>query len=328
MDYNELSELLFPCIQKTPEYFLSKYPKRQLNEGAKVTRIAPSPTGFMHLGNLYGALADERIAHQSGGVFYLRIEDTDEKRTVEGAARLIIESLSYFGLSFDEGATCDGEIGSYGPYFQRQRVEIYQTFAKQLVKMGRAYPCFCSEEELSDMRKEQEATKANFGYFGKWAKHRNCAIDKIKENLSKGTPWVLRLKSMGNIENKVTVNDLIKGKMEVTQNDQDVVILKSDGVPTYHFAHVIDDTLMGTTTVIRGEEWLATLPIHIELCQVLGFKPFNYAHTAHLMKLDNGSKRKLSKRSDPELSLSYYRENGYPPERVIEYLMILLNANY
>lgn len=330
MDYNRLAELLFPHINTTPEEMEARYPKRELPEGAKVTRMGPSPTGFMHLGNLYGALVDERLAHQSKGVFYLRIEDTDRKREVEGGVQMIIDAFKSFGLPFDEGATTDGETGIYGPYRQSQRAEIYQTFVKSLVQRGMAYPCFCTEEELSAAHEQQEKNKENFGYYGKYAVWRDRPMEDIEAELAKGTPYVVRFRSEGSIEHKIRHEDLVKGKMEVTENDQDVVILKSDGIPTYHFAHVVDDHLMGTTVVVRGEEWLATLPVHLQLFRAMGWKAPKYAHTAQLMKIDpeTGGKRKLSKRKDPELALTFYAQEGYPVPAVLEYLMTLLNSNF
>lgn len=330
MDYAGLAERLFPHITQTPEEIEARYPKRVLPEGAKVTRMGPSPTGFMHLGNLYGALVDERLAHQSGGVFFLRIEDTDHKREVEGGVETIINAFSAFGLPFDEGAVLDGERGDYGPYYQSRRAEIYQTFVKSLVARGMAYPCFCTEEELAAAHAKQEENKENFGYYGSYAVWRDRPMADIEAALEKGLPYVVRFRSEGSIENKVRHEDLIKGKLEVTENDQDIVILKSDGIPTYHFAHVVDDHLMGTTVVVRGEEWLATLPVHLQLFRAMGWKPPRYAHTAQLMKMDEetGGKRKLSKRKDPELALTYYAKEGYPAPCVLEYLMTLLNSNF
>lgn len=328
MDYKYLAQLLFKDIETTPDYYESKYPERNLKQGAKVTRIAPSPTGFMHLGNLFGAITDERLAHQSDGIFYLRIEDTDNKRAVENGVETILDVFNKFGLKFDEGVTLNGDNGEYGPYRQRQREIIYKTYAKNLVERGLAYPCFCTEDDLSKMRQEQEDNKENFGYYGKYAKHRDMPIEQIEAELKNGTPYVIRFKSMGNSENKFKFTDLIKGDIELPENDQDIVILKSDGIPTYHFAHVIDDHLMRTSIVVRGEEWLSTLPIHLQLFDSLGFKKPKYAHTAQLMKMDGESKRKLSKRKDPELSLDYYHAQGYPPESVVEYLMTLLNSNF
>ncbi len=328
MDYQALAAYLFPHITTTPDQIEARYPARDLKEGAKVTRMAPSPTGFMHLGNLYGALVDERLAHQSDGVFYLRIEDTDQKREVPGGVKTILEVFQRFGLPFDEGATLEGDNGIYGPYRQRQRAEIYQTFAKDLVARGLAYPDFSTEEELAEMRKLQEERKENFGYYGEYAVGRKLTFDQIKEKVEAGIPYVIRFRSPGDPSKKVYHTDLVKGKMEMPENDQDVVLLKSDGIPTYHFAHVVDDHLMGTTHVVRGEEWLATLPIHLQLFDTMGWKRPKYIHTAQLMKMDGGSKRKLSKRKDPELALDYYYEAGVPVPAVLEYLMILLNSNF
>lgn len=335
MDYNKLAELLFPHIDKTPEDYEKLFPKRNLSEGAMVTRLGPSPTGFIHLGNLYGAFVDERLAHQSGGIFYLRIEDTDDKRYVEGAVETIISSLKFFGIDFDEGALLDGESGSYGPYFQSRRGEIYQCFAKELVKRGLAYPCFLTEEELSEIRSAQEAAKETTGIYGKYAqKSRELSYDEIKANIESGKPYVVRLKSSGNHDmpsdeiRHINVEDAIRGTLSMPENNQDVIILKATGIPTYHFAHVIDDHFMRTTHVVRGEEWLMSLPIHVELFEKLRFDMPVYCHTAVLMKLDNGNKRKLSKRKDPELSLDYYRQEGYHPQAVKEYLLTILNSNF
>lgn len=329
MDYNKLSELLFPEALKSVEKIMEEYPRRTLKEGEKVTRMAPSPTGFMHLGNLYAALTNERLAHISGGIFYLRIEDTDKKREVEGGVEAIINALYDFGLEFDEGVTLDGEKGIYGPYKQRQREKIYKAFAKKLVSEGKAYPCFCTEEDLAELHKKQEEAKEdNPGYRGKWAKCRNLTYEEIEEKVKSGLSYVIRLKSMGNIENKFKFTDLVKGDIEVCENDMDIVILKSDGIPTYHFAHVIDDYLMGTTHVVRGDEWLATLPVHLQLFRETGLKPPKYMHISPLMKMDGETKRKLSKRKDPELALSYYKQEGYVPECVLIYLMTLLNSNF
>ena len=328
MDYSALAELLYPEITETREQMEAKFPPRQLPEGAKVTRMAPSPTGFMHLGNLYGAIADERLAHQSGGVFMLRIEDTDQKREVPGAVGIILDVFDHYQLRFDEGVTRQGEQGAYGPYRQRQRARIYQTFAKWLVQQGKAYPCFCTEEELAAMRERQAAEKANFGYYGKWAVWRDRPLEEVKARLDAGEAFVLRFRSTGDPEKRVKFTDLVKGAMEFPENDQDVVLLKSDGIPTYHFAHVIDDHLMGTTHVVRGEEWLATLPVHVQLFQAMGWKLPKFVHTAQLMKMDGGNKRKLSKRKDPELGLDFYRQQGYCVAAVKEYLLTLLNSNF
>ena len=335
MDYQKLAELLFPHITKTPKDYERDYPPRELPQGAMVTRLGPSPTGFIHLGNLYGAFVDERLAHQSGGRFYLRIEDTDDKRYVEGAVEIIINSLRYFGIRFDEGATMDGDIGSYGDYTQSRRGEIYQCFAKKLVSEGKAYPCFLTEEEIVQIRSRQEAEKVNPGIYGKWAVSRNLTQEEIEERLKAGLPYVIRLRSDGDLSlppeqiRRILVEDAIRGTLDMPANDQDTVILKATGIPTYHFAHVVDDHLMRTTHVVRGAEWLPSLPIHIELFEKLGWKPPVYCHTAQLMKLDeDGNKRKLSKRKDPELSLDYYRNQGYHPAAVREYLMTILNSNF
>lgn len=329
MNKNEqLAELLFGGIDKTPEYYEEKYPKRSLPEGAPVTRIGPSPTGFVHLGNLYNAIIGERLAHQNGGTFFLRIEDTDAKREVEGAVELVISDMDFFGIHFDEGASVDGDNGAYGPYRQRLRKEVYQCYAKELVKKGMAYPCFCSEDDLSKMREQQISDKLNFGYYGKWAKCRDLSIDDIKKRIENGDKYVLRFKSNGDENNHVEVYDGIRGMLNVSENYQDFVLLKSDGIPTYHFAHVIDDHLMRTTHVVRGEEWLSTLPIHVQLFDALGFDRPIYCHTAVLMKMDGDTKRKLSKRKDPELGLEYYRSEGYAPRAVWEYLMTVLNSNF
>ena len=324
MDYQALAELLFPDITKTIADYEAKYPPRNLSEGAVVTRIAPSPTGFVHLGNLYNAIG-ERLAHQTGGVFYLRIEDTDQKREVEGAVEAVIDAMTFYGVHFDEGATADGETGAYGPYRQRQRKELYQTVAKQLVLRGLAYPCFCTEDDLKAMHDEQEANKENYGKYALW---RDRSIEEIKAELDKGTEWVLRFRSEGDPNNMIPVQDGIRGEVKVQENFTDFVLLKSDGIPTYHFAHVCDDHFMRTTHVIRDESWLATLPIHVQLFDTLGWARPVYCHTATLMKMDGSSKRKLSKRKDPELALSYYREAGFPQEATWLYLLTVLNSNF
>ena len=328
MDFERLADLLYPNITTLPEDMEAKYPPRDLPEGAKVTRFAPSPTGFIHLGNLYGALIDERLAHQSGGVFMLRIEDTDAKREVEGGVSLIIDMLDKFNIHFDEGATADGDNGAYGPYRQSQRKEIYQTYAKQLVREGHAYPCFCSPEELDAIRAEQESIKMTPGYYGKWAKWRDADIEAIEEKLNAGVPFVLRLRSQGEDGQSFKFDDLVKGKIDVTANFIDHVILKSDGIPDYHFAHAVDDHLMRTTHVVRDESWLPSLPFHIELFRTLGFKMPKYIHTAQVLKLDDGKKRKLSKRKDPEFAMSFFYASGYPVLVTTEYMMTLLNSNF
>ena len=327
MDYQALAELLFPDITGSIGDYEAQYPPRDLPEGAVVTRIAPSPTGFVHLGNLYNAIG-ERLAHQTGGVFYLRIEDTDQKREVEGAVEAVIDAMEFYGVRFDEGVTKDGESGAYGPYRQRQRKTLYQTVAKSLVLRGLAYPCFCTEEELAEMHTQQEAAKENYGYYGKYALWRDRSLEEIRAELAKGTEWVLRFRSEGDAKNTVEVLDGIRGTLKVQENYTDFVLLKSDGIPTYHFAHVCDDHFMRTTHVIRDESWLATLPIHVQLFDILGWQRPVYCHTATLMKMDGSSKRKLSKRKDPELALSYYSETGYPQEATWLYLMTVLNSNF
>ncbi len=328
MDYKYLADLLFPNLKMTVEEVESKYPPRMLPEGAIVTRMAPSPTGFVHLGNLVQGLTAERMAHQSNGVLFLRVEDTDAKREVPGAVEVLLETLKHYGISFDEGATIDGDSGNYGPYRQRQRADIYHVFAKKLVEQGMAYPCFCTEEQLAAMREQQEANKETTGYYGKYAMWRDRSIEDIKEQIDAGCPWVLRFRSTGSIENQFKFDDLVKGKLTITENDIDHVLLKSDGIPTYHFAHAVDDHLMRTTHVVRGDEWLPTLPFHIQLFNALGFKLPKYVHIGPLMKMDGNSKRKLSKRKDPELALTYYKAEGFPVEAVYEYIMTLLNSNF
>lgn len=339
MNSIELSELIYPEIANDTDYE-AMYPKRNLPEGAKVTRLGPSPTGFIHLGNLYGAFVDERLAHQSNGVFYLRIEDTDDKRFVENAVETIISSLAFFGIKFDEGVTEHGDVGSYGDYTQSHRGEIYRFYAKKLLAEGKAYPCFLTEEEISEIREKQEKEKIAPGIYAGWSKYRDWDKDSeiqklVTDHIDAGDPFVIRLKSDGTPNatgedikrNKVV--DGIRGTLDVPENFQDIVIIKTTGIPTYHFAHAVDDHLMRTTHVIRGEEWLPSLPIHVELFEKLGFELPVYCHTAQLMKIgEDGNKRKLSKRKDPELSLDYYRDQGYHPAAVREYLLTILNSNY
>lgn len=329
MDYQQLADWLFPDVTTTIDDLEQRFPMRDLEDGAMITRLGPSPTGFIHIGNLYGALIDERMAHQSGGSFLLRIEDTDDKRKVEGAEELIIRAMEYFGIHFDEGVTLDGEKGDYGPYHQSDRVALYHTVAKVLVQQGKAYPSFATEEDLAKIREEQEAQKLTTGYYGKWAVDRNLTMEEIRTKLDAGEPWTLRLKSMGNPDEARSIPDGIRGHVTIHPNNQDFVLLKTNGVPTYHFAHVVDDHFMRVTHVVRGEEWLATLPFHIELFETLDWEHPVYCHTAHLMKIDeNGTRRKLSKRKDPEMALSFYEEKGYFPQAVREYIMTLLNSDY
>lgn len=324
-----LAELLLPEIDKTIDYYENMYPPRALTEGVRVTRVAPSPTGYLHIGTLYVSLIDRITATRSGGVFYTRIEDTDKKREVAGGIDDIINGLNRYGIEIDEGfVTPTKQKGDYGPYQQSQRVHIYQCYAKHLIANGLAYPCFCTEAELDEVRNEQEGLKLRTGYYGKWAKHRDISYEEAKALIQAGRPYVVRLKSPGNEQNRIYFDDGVKGRIEMLENDEDFVILKSDGVPTYHFAHVIDDHLMRTTHVIRGDEWISSTPKHLQLFRLFGFKPPKYVHIAPIMKLEGGSKRKISKRKDPEAAVSYYYEKGYPKESVIEYLMTIANSDY
>lgn len=330
MDNIALSELLFSDITKTmEEYITQTYPARNLPEGAMVTRFAPSPTGFLHIGGLFTALVNERLAHQSGGKIILRIEDTDKKREVEQGISQIVEGLRDFGITFDEGMISQTEqIGDYGPYQQSHRAEIYQAFCKELVARGLAYPCFCSEEELTQIRAEQEQAKALPGYHTAYAKCRELTFEQIQQNISAGKPYVLRLRSPGKIGGRIKYKDVIRGEIEMDENIIDIVLLKQDGVPTYHFAHAVDDTLMGTTHVVRSDEWVPSVPVHLQLFYVLGLKAPKYAHVSPVMKEEGGAKRKLSKRKDPEAAVSYFNDEGYPKEAVLEYLLNLANSPF
>lgn len=330
MNENELlAELLLPKTDKQPEYYEELYPARNIPEGAKVTRVAPSPTGYLHLGTLFTALVNRITATSSGGVFYTRIEDTDKKREVEGGIADIIGGLNRFGISIDEGfISGDSEKGEYGPYKQSMRGEIYRCFAKDLIKRGLAYPCFCTADELSKMREEQEKLKVRTGYHGEWARHRNITYSEAKALIDAGKPFVIRLRSGGSESRRVVFDDVIKGKIEMPENDEDFVILKSDGIPTYHFAHAVDDHLMRTTHVFRGDEWISSAPKHIELFRVLGFKQVKYGHISPIMKLDGGAKRKISKRKDPEAAVHFFAEEGYPASAVIEYLMTIAASDF
>lgn len=326
--FQELAELLFPNITKTPEYYEALFPPRDLKEGTRITRLAPSPTGFLHFGNLFSGTVAYRTAKTTDGVFYVRVEDTDQKRKVEGAVEAMLESLSFFGVTPDEGVMPDGsQQGAYGPYVQSERKDIYQAFAKSLVAQGLAYPCFCSAEELDEIRAAQENEDIK-GYYGKYAKCRDLSFDEIKANIEAGKTWTLRLKSPGSVDKKIVFEDMIKGRIEMAENVIDVVLLKTDGIPTYHFAHAIDDHLMRTTHVVRGDEWIASVPLHLQLFRVLGFKPVKYVHVATIMKEENGGKRKLSKRKDPEAAATFYISEGYPAASVNEYIMTLMNSNF
>ena len=327
-DALKLAELLFPDVTLLPEDMEKRYPERQLKEGARVTRLAPSPTGFLHFGNLFTGTVAYRTAKVTDGIFFVRVEDTDQKRKVEGAVEVMLGGLEAFGVVADEGVVGeDIEKGDYGPYYQSQRKEIYHVFAKSLVKQDLAYPCFCSAEELDEIRAAQENESVK-GYWGEYAKCRKLTLEEIEANLKAGKPWTLRLKSPGDLTKKCFFDDMIKGKIEMPENVQDVVLLKSDGIPTYHFAHAVDDHLMRTTHVVRGDEWISSCPIHLQLFRVLGFKPPKFAHVAPIMKEEDGNKRKLSKRKDPEAAVTYYIEKGYPKESVNEYILTLANSNF
>lgn len=324
-----LSDLLFPDVKESVEEVLKKYPKRDLKDNQLVLRFAPSPTGFIHIGNVYTSLVGYILTKRSNGVFILRIEDTDKGREVKDGVTQIIDGLKYFGIDFDEGMVDEqSSNGEYGPYIQSKRESIYKVFAKDLVSKGSAYPCFCTEQELECIRKEQTDTGCRTGYFDKWAKWREASLEDIKSELDMGKKFVIRLYSRGNLENKINVKDLIKGGITLSENDMDAVLLKSDGLPTYHFAHPIDDTLMGISFVLRGDEWLSSQPLHMEIFKVLGFKQLEYGHISPLMKLNEGGKRKLSKRKDPEAAVSFYIEHGYPVQAVIDYLLNIANSNF
>ena len=327
--FEKMAELLLPDINKEPSYYEERYPRRQLAEGVRVTRVAPSPTGYLHLGTLFVSLINRLVADSTGGIFFTRIEDTDKKREVEGGIADIITGIKHFGIKIDEGfVEPDKELGDYGPYKQSQRAEIYQCYAKSLIKQGLAYPCFCTEDELAAVRQQQEAQKVRTGYHGQWARHRDISYDEAAELIKEGKPFVVRLRSPGDENNKVVFDDGIKGRIEMPENDEDFVILKSDGIPTYHFAHAVDDHLMGTTHVIRGDEWISSTPKHLQLFKLLGFKAPKYVHVSPIMKLDNGAKRKISKRKDPEAAVHYFAEQGYPAESVIEYLMTIAASDF
>ncbi len=328
MDYKDLAELIFPNA-KDISYYEEKYPERNLKEGAIVTRFAPSPTGFVHIGGLYQSLIARKLATQTDGVFFLRVEDTDQKREVENGISGIVQALNDFGIIPDEGMISETEgKGNYGPYRQSQRKEIYQSYAKYLISQGKAYPCFCTPEEGEEIRAKQEAAKIRPGYYGVWAKCRNITVEEAIEKIKNGESYIIRFKSPGREDRKIKHHDVIKGNVDFPENDQDIVIIKADGLPTYHFAHAIDDHLMRTTHVIRGDEWLSSVPLHLQLFHELGFKAPKYAHIAPIMKNDNGNKRKLSKRKDSEAAVSYYDEEGIPEEAVKEYLLNIANSNF
>ena len=325
----DIANLIFPDVDASLDKLEERFPPRSLPEGAEVTRFAPSPTGFLHTGSLFTSLICYKVAKQTNGVFYVRLEDTDTKREIQGSGLQLLDQLKIFGVTPSEGYLGDHEEGKYGPYIQSHRAEIYKSVIKHLLIEGKAYPCFCSQEDLEEIRKEQESKKQNPGYYGEYARCRNLTNEEVYERISRGDNFVIRFKSSGNHLNKIKVNDLVRGEFEIAQNDLDIVIYKSDGLPTYHFAHACDDHFMRTTTVIRGEEWVASLPIHVELFEALGWKAPNYAHLPVIMKIgDNGNKRKLSKRLDSEAAVSYFLEDGYPTEALIMYLMTIANSNF
>src|SRR5574344_821695 len=328
MNEYQLANIIFPNIKKTLEDLETLYPERNLIEGAKVTRFAPSPTGFLHTGSLFTSLVASKIAHDTEGVFFTRLEDTDTKREVKGSGELLIHQLARFNIVPDEGYLGDTEKGAYGPYKQSNRKEIYEIVIKDMITKGLAYPCFMSEEDLAKLREEQDKNKEITGVYGKYAKYRDLDPLEAIKMIKGGKPYVIRFKSKGNHLNKIKVHDEIRGDLELTENDQDIVILKSDGLPTYHFAHACDDHFMHTNLVTRGEEWLPSLPIHIELFKALGFKVPKYAHLPVIMKMDNGTRRKLSKRKDPEASVDYFFKEGYEPQALLVYLMTIANSNY
>lgn len=327
MDYNKLAELIFPDIKGTIKELEERFPKRDLQEGAYVTRFAPSPTGYMHIGGLYAAMISSKLARQTNGVFYLRIEDTDKKRELEGGVEEIIQSLAGYGVVFDEGPFSGSET-CYGPYKQSERKEIYQICAKELMRAGHAYPCFCTPQELERIRQEQEKKKDDIGYYGSYASCRNLTYEQVKEKIKAGMPYVIRLRSTGEADGYITYSDPIRGKIEMPENQMDLVLLKSDGIPTYHFAHVVDDHFMRTNLVVRGDEWMASYPLHKQMFDLCGFEAPKYLHISPIMKMDGSAKRKLSKRKDPEAAVSYYLEQGFPVESVKEYLLTIANSNY
>ena len=328
MNYKELADMIFPDA-KDISYYEEKYPKRNLPEGAEVLRVAPSPTGNVHIGTIYQALLAKKLTKQTGGVFFLRIEDTDQKREIEGGVTQIIDALKTFDLEPDEGMINENEWkGEYGPYKQSMRKDIYQAYAKYFLEQGKAYPCFETPEEGEERIAKQEAAKVRTGYYGVWAKYRNLPLDEAAEKIKAGVPYIIRFKSPGREDRKIQHKDIIKGKVDFPENDQDIVIIKADGLPTYHFAHLVDDHLMGTTIVTRGDEWLSSVPLHLQLFQEAGFKAPRYAHTPTLLKNDNGNKRKISKRKDPEAAASYYDEIGVPSLAVKEYLLNIANSTF
>lgn len=328
MNYKDLADLIYPDVKEI-EYYEGKYPERKLDEGAMVVRFAPSPTGFVHIGGLMQCVIDRKLADQTNGVFILRIEDTDQKREIENGVNQIVSAVKDFNIEFDEGMINETESkGEYGPYKQSERGEIYRAYAKYLIEQGRAYPCFATPEELEEMRTKQEAAKLRTGYYGVWAKYRNLSVDEAIEKIKAGEKYIIRFKSMGNEEKKIRHHDVIKGNIDFPENDQDIVIIKADGLPTYHFAHAVDDHLMRVTHIIRSDEWVSSIPLHLELFKTLGFKTPKYCHYAPILKDEDGKKRKISKRKDPEAAVSYYHEQGIPSQAVCEYLMNIGNSSF
>ena len=328
MNYKDLADLIFPNAKEI-SYYEEKYPERDLPEGAIVSRFAPSPTGFVHIGGLYQALVALEMTKKTKGVFFLRVEDTDQKREVENGVTGIVNSLKDFNMAPDEGMITETEeIGNYGPYKQSLRKDIYEAYAKYLLEQGKAYPCFCTSEQVEEIRKKQENAKIRPGYYGVWAKCRNLTVEESIEKIKNGEKYIIRFKSPGREDRKIKHHDIIKGNVDFPENDQDIVIIKADGLPTYHFAHAVDDHLMRTTHVIRSDEWLSSVPLHLQLFHELGFKAPKYAHISPIMKNDNGNKRKLSKRKDPEAAVSYYKEEGIPVNAVKEYLLNIANSTF
>ncbi|MBQ4612648.1 MAG: glutamate--tRNA ligase, partial [Clostridia bacterium] len=327
--YAQLAKEMFPNITKTPQDYEAEFPPRALKEGARVTRIAPSPTGYLHLGTFFTSMINRLTADATDGVFFFRLEDTDKKREVEGGADDILKGINDFGLTIDEGFTAPGEIkGDYGPYQQSCRAAIYHAYVKDLIEKNLAYPCFCSEEQRQASREQQEQNKQRTGYYGQYALCRNLSPEEALKRIQEGQPYVVRLRSMGDEKNRVKFDDMIKGTIEMPENDEDIVLLKSDGIPTYHFAHAVDDHLMRTTHVIRGDEWISSVPKHLQLFKTLGFKPPKYAHVSPIMVEDNGNKRKLSKRKDPQAAMHFYAQQGYPAQSVLEYLLTIANSDF
>lgn len=328
MDYKDLANAIYPDA-KPIEYYEEKYGPRDLPQGAEVTRFAPSPTGFVHIGGLYQCIINRALAKQSNGVFMLRIEDTDQVRKIENGVNQIVEALAKFDFVPDEGMISETEEkGSYGPYKQSMRREIYHSYAKYLIEQGRAYPCFATPEEIDEIRKKQEAAGLRTGFYGVWAKYRDLPVDEAIARIKNGDKFVIRLRSQGREDRKIKVKDAVRGFIEFPENDQDAVLIKADGLPVYHFAHVVDDHLMRTTIVVRGEEWISSTPLHIEIFQAFGFKPPKYAQVPSILKEDDGKKRKISKRKDPEAAVDYYHKEGIPSDAVNEYLMNIINSSF